>query len=59
MSELDLSSVEHFTAHHVPQHYEELMNIALLRQGLLGSVPLYPEMAFSLDLLELYHRLHR
>ncbi|OSD08236.1 hypothetical protein PYCCODRAFT_1441222 [Trametes coccinea BRFM310] len=37
----------------------ELANVALLHRGLLGCSPLYPEVAYSLDLLEFYHRLRR
>ncbi|KAH9849711.1 hypothetical protein C2E23DRAFT_736739 [Lenzites betulinus] len=43
----------------VTQRPEERANVALLRHGLLGSSPVYPEVAFSLDTLELYHRLRR
>ncbi|KAI0323448.1 hypothetical protein GY45DRAFT_1349791 [Cubamyces sp. BRFM 1775] len=44
---------------YVSQSNEELANVALLRHGLLGCSPLYPEVAFSLDVLEFYHRLRR
>ncbi|KAI0323512.1 hypothetical protein GY45DRAFT_1264444 [Cubamyces sp. BRFM 1775] len=43
----------------VMQRDEELANVALLGQGLLGCSPLFPETVFSLDLLEFYHRLRR
>ncbi|KAJ3019300.1 hypothetical protein NUW54_g13 [Trametes sanguinea] len=46
------------TAFFVPQRDDELANVTLLRQGLLGSSPVYPEVAFSLDLLGFYHQLH-
>ncbi|EMD33917.1 hypothetical protein CERSUDRAFT_97846 [Gelatoporia subvermispora B] len=43
----------------VPQLPNELANVALIRQGLLGCSPVVPSVALSLDTLELYHRLRR
>lgn len=37
----------------------ELANVALVKEGLLGCSPVSPEVAVSLDTLELYHRLRR
>ncbi|KAI0060325.1 hypothetical protein BV25DRAFT_1783310, partial [Artomyces pyxidatus] len=34
-------------------------NIALVRAGLLGCTPVLPNLAFSIELLEFYHRLRR
>lgn len=43
----------------VHQQHDELANVALLRQGLLGCTPVSPEYAIDLRTLELYHRLRR
>ncbi|KAL1746110.1 hypothetical protein HDZ31DRAFT_34840 [Schizophyllum fasciatum] len=37
----------------------ESANAALLRSGLLGSSPISPTIAFTIELLELYHQLRR
>ncbi|KAI0641354.1 hypothetical protein C8Q79DRAFT_919742, partial [Trametes meyenii] len=41
----------------IVQRPEERANVALIRCGLLGTSPVYPEAAISLETLELYHRL--
>ncbi len=43
----------------VEQGDSESANVALIRRGLLGCAPIDPSVAFSLDTLELYHRLRR
>lgn len=43
----------------VLQKPNELANVALLRNGLLGCSPTDPAVAISLNTLELYHRLRR
>ncbi|PSS29557.1 hypothetical protein PHLCEN_2v2956 [Hermanssonia centrifuga] len=43
----------------VVQAEGEPANVALVRCGLLGCSPIDPSVAFSLDTLELYHRLRR
>ncbi|KAI0671594.1 hypothetical protein C8Q78DRAFT_1019556 [Trametes maxima] len=43
----------------IVQRPEERANVALIRCGLLGTSPIYPETAISLETLELYHRLRR
>ncbi|THG96932.1 hypothetical protein EW026_g4986 [Hermanssonia centrifuga] len=43
----------------VEQADSEPANVALIRLGLLGCAPVDPSVAFSLDTLELYHRLRR
>ncbi|KAI0083766.1 hypothetical protein BDY19DRAFT_998324 [Irpex rosettiformis] len=43
----------------VAQKSGEAANVSLIRQGLLGCAPIDPAFAFSLDTLELYHRLRR
>lgn len=43
----------------IRQKADELANVSLLREGLLGCSPETPSVAFSLDTLELYHRLRR
>ncbi|KAF7976738.1 hypothetical protein HWV62_5710 [Athelia sp. TMB] len=67
-SESESGSVFHVTAIgimtrerlcEVHQRPDELANVSLLRQGFLGCSPETPSVAFSLDTLELYHRLRR
>ncbi|KAF7977125.1 hypothetical protein HWV62_4742 [Athelia sp. TMB] len=43
----------------IHQKENEPANLSLLRQGLLGCSPETPSVAFSLETLELYHRLRR
>lgn len=43
----------------IAQPQDTLANVCLIRRGLLGSGPQTPQYAFSLDTLELYHRLRR
>lgn len=43
----------------VQQNPNELANVALIRNGLLGCSPESPSAAISLNTLELYHRLRR
>lgn len=43
----------------IRQKHNELANISLIREGLLGCSPEAPSVAFSLETLELYHRLRR
>ncbi|KAF7970980.1 hypothetical protein HWV62_22471 [Athelia sp. TMB] len=67
-SESEYGSVFHVTAigimtrerlRSIHQKPDELANVSLLRQGFLGCSPETPSVAFSLDALELYHRLRR
>ncbi|KAI0059807.1 hypothetical protein BV25DRAFT_1808428 [Artomyces pyxidatus] len=62
-SPLASAIIEHFTVHDafrpILQATNEEANIALIRVGLLGSTPVVPKLAFTLDLLEFYHRLRR
>jgi hypothetical protein len=44
---------------HIPQAHEELANVALINAGLLGSAPVNPSVAITLDCLELYHQIRR
>ncbi|TFK59169.1 hypothetical protein BDN72DRAFT_781102 [Pluteus cervinus] len=49
----------------IPQQHDEvandneLPNVSLLREGLLGCTPTQPRLAFTLELLELYHQIRR
>ncbi|KAI0083022.1 hypothetical protein BDY19DRAFT_901037, partial [Irpex rosettiformis] len=43
----------------IVQSSGEAANVSLIRQGLLGCAPIDPAFAFSIDTLELYHRLRR
>ncbi|KAF7964652.1 hypothetical protein HWV62_4415, partial [Athelia sp. TMB] len=43
----------------IHQNENELANVSLLREGLLGCSPETPSVAFALQTLELYHRLRR
>jgi hypothetical protein len=41
------------------QREDEEANVALIRQGYLGSSPSQPTAAFTLEVLEFYHQLRR
>ena len=41
----------------VIQQDDELANVSLIRNGLLGCTPTSPELAITLQCLELYHQL--
>ncbi|KAI0083017.1 hypothetical protein BDY19DRAFT_981236 [Irpex rosettiformis] len=43
----------------IVQRPEEPANVSLIHQGLLGCAPIDPAFAFSIDTLELFHRLRR
>lgn len=43
----------------VPQHPNELANVALLHMGYIGCSPQRPSVAISLEVLDLYYRLRR
>ena len=43
----------------VIQQDNELANVSLIRNGLLGCTPTSPELAITLQCLELYHQLQR
>ncbi|KAL1738626.1 hypothetical protein HDZ31DRAFT_50701 [Schizophyllum fasciatum] len=43
----------------IVQYQGESANAALLRSGLLGASPVSPTIAFTIELLELYHQLRR
>jgi len=43
----------------VLQRDNELANISLIQNGLLGCTPMSPELAITFQCLELYHQLRR
>jgi len=43
----------------VPQRHDELANVSLIRNGLLGCTPTSPELTITFQCLELYHQLRR
>ena len=43
----------------VLQRHNELANVSLIRNGLLGCTPTSPELAITFQCLELYHQLQR
>ena len=43
----------------VLQQHNELANVSLIHNGLLGCTPMLPELAVAFQCLELYHQLRR
>jgi len=43
----------------VRQRKEENPNVALMHIGLIAGTPVYPKLAFSVDLLEFFYHLRR
>jgi len=41
------------------QRREENPNVALMHIGLIAGTPVYPKLAFSVDLLEFFYHLRR
>ncbi|KAG1745399.1 uncharacterized protein EDB91DRAFT_1049934, partial [Suillus paluster] len=55
MFKFDVSTVDIL----VPQAADELANVSLINVGLLGCSPIQPNIAVSLQCLELYHQIRR
>jgi hypothetical protein len=57
LQEINLPHAEHDSHRNITQNNDEEANIALIRQGCLGSSPFQPTIAFTLEALEFYHQL--
>jgi hypothetical protein len=56
---LSLKMPEFQPAYQVRQHKEQLANAALITSGSLGCSPQEPAVAYTLEVLEIYHQLRR
>jgi hypothetical protein len=59
VSYVNLFSLEYDDLKTVDQQADEMANVSLISIGLLGCSPVDPTTAFTLETLELYHRIRR